>query len=107
MVEQLLLYMATLGWKDASALAKAMTNLKDPTLVAPVRPTRTNLIGSGPVAVETTNRITLGMVNTLMVEDIKYQATIDEYLSMKRSYYTQMENWDDNNAKGYYLMLKH
>ena len=33
-IEQLSRYVATSGWKQASALAKVVTNLKDPTLVA-------------------------------------------------------------------------
>ena len=45
-VEQLSQYVATSGWKQASALAKVMTDLKDPSLVALVRPTRTYLSGS-------------------------------------------------------------
>ena len=40
-IEQLSRYVVTLGWKQASALAKVMTDLKDPALVAPARPTRT------------------------------------------------------------------
>ena len=76
-IAQLSRYMATLGWKQASALAKVMTDLKDPALVAPARPTRTYLHGSGPDAVETTNRITLGVVSVLMAGDINYQATMD------------------------------
>ena len=45
-VEQLSQYVATPGWKQASALAKVMTDLKDPSLVELVRPTRTYLSGS-------------------------------------------------------------
>ena len=83
-VEQLSGYMVTSGWNQASALAKFMTDLKDPTLVAPVRPTRTYLSGLGPDAVDTTDWVTLGVVKTAMVDDINYQATMDEYLSKKR-----------------------
>ena len=50
-IEQLSRYVDTLGWKQVSALAKVMTNLKDPALVAPARPTRTYLSGSGTNAV--------------------------------------------------------
>ena len=39
-IDQLSMYVATLDWKQASALAKVMTNLKDPTLVSPARPTK-------------------------------------------------------------------
>ena len=42
-----------------------------------------------------------------MVGNIDYQATMDEYLSNKRKYDNQLENWDENNAKGYYLVLQH
>ena len=42
-----------------------------------------------------------------MVSNINYQATIDEYLSKKRKYDNQLEKWDKNNAKGYYLKLQH
>ena len=72
MIEQLSRYVATLGWKQDSALAKVMTNLKDPAMVAPARPTRTYLRGLGPDAVETTDHITLGVVNIPMVGDIDY-----------------------------------
>ena len=84
-----------------------MTDLKDLTLVAPARPTRTYLSGLKPDAVYTTNRITLGMVNILMVDNIDYQATMDEYLSKNRRYDAQLENQDKNNMKGYYLVLQH
>ena len=99
-VEQLSQYVATSGWKQASALVKVMTDLKDPALVAPARPTRTYLCGSGPDKVETTNWITLGVVNIPMVDNINYQATMGGYLSKKRRYDAQLENWDDNYAKG-------
>ena len=78
--------MATSGWKQASALANVMTDLKDPALVAPDRPTRTYLRGSGPNAVKITDWITLGGVNIPMVGVIDYQAIMDEYLSKKRKY---------------------
>ena len=69
-VEQLLRYMATSDWKQASDLDKVMTDLKDLTMVAPVRPTITYLSGSGTDVVETTNRITLGVVNTPIVNNM-------------------------------------
>ena len=100
-IKQLSRYVATLGWKQASALAKAMTYLKDPALVAPARPTITYLRGLGPGVVKTTDCITLGVVNTPMVGEIVYQATMDEYLSKKRKYDNQLENWDEKNEKGY------
>ena len=84
-----------------------MTDLKDPVLVAPARPTITYFCGSRPDAAETTNQITLGVVNIPMVGDIDYQATMAEYRSKKREYDNQLKNWDKNNAKGYYLMLQH
>ena len=107
MVDQLLWYVATLGWNQASVLAKVMTDLKYPTMVVPVRPTRTYLSRLVPDVVDTTDRITLGVVNTPMVGDINYQATMDEYLRNKRRYDAQVENWDEKNAKGYYLVLQH
>ena len=55
-----------------------MNDLKDPALVAPARPTRTYLCGLGPDTVETTDQITLGVINILMVGDIDCQATMDE-----------------------------
>ena len=42
-IEQLLRYVATSGWKQASALAQFVTDLKDPALIAPARPTKTYL----------------------------------------------------------------
>ena len=80
-IERLSRYVATLVWKQSSALAKVMTNLKDLVLVAPARPTRTYLCGSVPDAINTTYRITLGVVNIPMVDDIDYQSTLDEYIS--------------------------
>ena len=106
-IEQLSICVATLGCKHASAIANVMTNLKDPTLVAPVRPSRTYLSGSVSDAVETTDWITLVVVNIPMVNDIDYQATMDEYLSKNRRYDAELENWDENNAKGYYLVFQH
>ena len=32
---------------------------------------------------------------------------MDEYLSKKRRYDAEMENWDKENAKRYYLLLQH
>ena len=32
---------------------------------------------------------------------------MDEYLRKKRNYDNQLKNWDENNAKGYYLVLQH
>ena len=84
-----------------------MTNLKDPALVALTRPTRTYFCGSIPDAVKKTDHITQGVVNILMVDDINYQATVDDYLSKKRRYDAKLNNWDENNVKGYYLMLHH
>ena len=100
-IEQLLGYVATSVWKQASALAKVMTDLKDPAMVAPARPTRKYLSRLGPDTVETTNQITLVVVNILMVGNIDYQTTMSEYLSKKRKYDNQLENWEENNTKGY------
>ena len=80
-VEQLSRYLETSGCKKASAISKVMNNLKDPTLVAPVRPTRAYLSGSGPDAVEATNQTNLGVVNTPIFNNIDYQTTMDDYLS--------------------------
>ena len=77
-IEQLPRYVATLGCNQASALAKVMTYLKDPALVSPAIPTRTYLRGLGLDTVKTTDRITLGKVNILMVGNINYQTTMDE-----------------------------
>ena len=68
--EHLSRYVATSGWKQDSALFKVMTDLKDPALVAPVRTTTIYLSRSGPDEAKTTERITLGMVNILMVNNI-------------------------------------
>ena len=84
-----------------------MTGPKDLALVAPARSTRMYLCGSGPDAVKTTDWITLGVVNIPMVGDIDYQATMDEYLSKNRKCENQLEKLDENNAKGYYLVLQH
>ena len=51
-IQKLLRYLATLGWKQSSAFAKVMTDLKDLALVAPARLTRTYLRRSGPNAVK-------------------------------------------------------
>ena len=107
MIEQLLRYVSASGWKQASALAKVMTNLKNPAWIAPARPTRTYLCGSGTDAVETTNRITLGVLNIPMDDDIDYEATMDEYISKKSKYDAQLKNWEENNSKGCYLVLQH
>ena len=77
-IEQLSRYVATLVWKQDSVLAKVMTNLKDPALIATARPTRTYLCGLGPNAVDKTDWITLVVVNIPMVNDMDYQSTMDE-----------------------------
>ena len=69
-IKQLSRYVVTSGWEQASALAKVMNDLKDPVLVTPARQTRKHLRGSEPDAAETTDRITLGVVNIPMVGDI-------------------------------------
>ena len=77
-IEQLSRYVAKSGWKQASALAKVMTDLKEPTMVAPARPKITYLSGSGPDVADKTDRITLGVVKILMADGITYKATMDE-----------------------------
>ena len=47
-----------------------MTNLKYPTLVALFRTTMTYLSRSGPDAADITNQITLGVVNTPIVNNM-------------------------------------
>ena len=69
-VEQIPRYVAMSGWKQASAPAKVMTDLKDPMLVALFRLNITHLSGSGPDTVNTTDWITMGVVNTPMIDDI-------------------------------------
>ena len=104
-IDQLSRYVDTSGWKQDSEFAKVVTNPKDPVLIVPARPTRTYLCRLGPDAVKKTNWIALGVVNIPMVSNIDYQAAIDEYLSKKRKYEKQIEKWDENNAKRYYLVL--
>ena len=84
-IDRISRYVATSGWKQASALAKVMADLKDTALVAPDRPTGKYFLGSGPDAVEAIDRITLGVVNIPIVGNIDYQATIDEYRSKKKN----------------------
>ena len=64
MIEQLSKYVATSGWKQASAHSKFMTDLKDLALVAPARPTKTYVCRSESDAFETTGLITLGVVTS-------------------------------------------
>ena len=57
---------------------------------------------------QTTARITAdGDLNTLMVDDIDYQADMKVYLSKKKRYDNQELEWEELDAKGYSLILQH
>ena len=71
----------------------------------PVRPVRVYISGTGSSAVETTSRLTEGMLNIAVVDDIDYSDKMDQYKSDKRKSESSAENWEENNAKGYNLVL--
>ena len=84
-----------------------MIELKDPVFLMPVRPVRVYIYGTGSSAVETTSRLTAGMLNIEVMDDIDYSKKMDQYKSNKRKSKYSAENWEDNDAKGYNLVLQH
>ena len=77
-----------------------MTELKDPVFPMPVRPVRMYISGTGYSAVETTSRLTAGVLNVAVVDDIDYSNDMDQYKRNKRKSESSVENWEENNAKG-------
>ena len=77
-----------------------MTELKDPVFPMPVRPVRMYISGTGSSAVETTSRLTEGVLNIAVVDDIYYRNEMDQYKSDKCMSKSSAENWEENDAKG-------
>ena len=64
------------------------------------------MTGAGVAQVQTTARMTANRdLNTLVVDDINYQADITVCLSNKKRYDKQELEWEDLNSKGYSLVL--
>ena len=76
-VEKLSQHVATTAWKKASILSKATTELKDPVLQMSFRPVRMYISGTGSSAVELTSRLTAGLLNVAVVDDIDYSDEMD------------------------------
>ena len=60
-----------------------MTELKDSVFLMPVRPVCVYISGTGSSAVETTFRLTVGMLNIAVMDDIDYSDEMDQYKSDK------------------------
>ena len=84
-----------------------MTGLKDLVFPMPFRPVHVYNFGTGSSAVETTSRLTVGMLNTGVMDDINYSDEMDQYKSDKHKSDSRLENWEENDAKGYNLVLQH
>ena len=97
----------TQNWKRSTVLLKAMEDLENPVFVEPVRPVRQYMTVSGGERVQTTARMNADIdLNTLMVNDIDYQADMTVYLSKMKRYDDQELEWEDLNAKDYSLVLQ-
>ena len=59
--------------------------LTDPFFLMPVRPVRMYISGTGSSAVETTSRLTAGVMNVAVVDDINYSDDMDQYKNDKRN----------------------
>ena len=84
-----------------------MKELKDPVSPMPVRPVCMYISGTGSSAVEMTSRLTAGMLNIAVVDDIDYSDEMDLYKIDKCKSESSAENWEENIAKGYNLVLQH
>ena len=73
----------------------------------PSRPVRVYISGTGSSAVETNFRLTTGTLNIAVMDHIDYSDEMDQYKSDKRKSESSAENWEENNAKGYNLVIKH
>ena len=83
-VEKMSQHVVPTAWKQASILSKAMMELKGLVFPMPVRPVRMYISGTGSSAVETTSRLTEGMLNIAVVDDTDYSNEMDQYNSNKR-----------------------
>ena len=106
-VEKLLRHVATTAWKQSSIPSKAMKELKDPVFPMPVRPVRVYISGTSSSAVETTSRITVVTLNIAVIDDIDYSDEMDQYKYDKCKGESSAENWEENDAKRYNLVLQH
>ena len=84
-----------------------MTELKNPVFPMPARPVRVYISGTGSSAVDTNSRLTAGMLNIAVMDDIDYSDEMDQYKSDKRKSESITENWEENDTKGYNLVLQH
>ena len=91
-MEKLSRHVATTVWKQASILSKVMMELKDPVFPMPVRPIHVYISGTGSYAVNTTSRLTEGMLNIAILDDINYSDEMDQYKSDKRKSESSAEN---------------
>ena len=106
-VEKLSRRIATTAWNRASILSKAMTELKNPIFSMSVMPVCVYISGTGSSAVETTSSLIVGTLNIVVMDDIDYSDEMDQYKREKRKSESSAENWDENDAKGYNLVLQH
>ena len=106
-VEKLSRHVATTAWKQASIISKSMTELKDPVFPMPTRPVRVYISGTGSSVVEMTSCLTAGTLNIAVMGDIDYSDETDQYKSDKRKSESSAENWEENDVKGYNLVLQH
>ena len=84
-----------------------MTELKDPVFPMPARPVRIYIYGAGSSTVETTSCLTAGTLNIAVMDHINYNDEMDQYKSNSRKSNSSAENWEENDAKGYNLVLQH
>ena len=56
---------------------------------------------------ETKVRAVKGVMNVPVTDAIDYAETMDSYNSKMRKHKTATESWEENNLKGYSLVLEH
>ena len=68
---------------------------------------RVDTSGTGYSAEKTTSCLTAGTLNIAVMDDIDYSDETDQYKSDKRKSDSSAENWEENDSKGYNLVLQH
>jgi hypothetical protein len=81
-----------------------MNDLKELTARIPVQPVRLCYDKEGN---KTKVRAVKGVMNFQVMDDIDYSETMDSYKSRMRKYEAATESWEENNLKGFSLVVNH
>ena len=94
------------GWKQGPTLAKAMTDLAAPVYVEPARPVRKYYLNTDTTQI-INDRMSAGTLNEPVKDDFDWSIETDGYKRKITRHEAQADLWEDNNAKGYSLVLQH